>query len=109
MVAVELVAALVPMVAKVLATAAGTELGLRDIWDLVKDREIKFRVKGREKVAHADTFDVRDAVNELVAAGEAEFVQPGYKVRLKEPGEALAAPATPAPAPPPPAVGEPKP
>ena len=33
----------------------------------------------------ADTFDVRDAVSALIANGRAEFVHPGYLVRVVEP------------------------
>jgi hypothetical protein len=43
--------------------------------------EHRLKVEGEWK---ADTFDVRDAVSALIAEGQAEFVHPGYLVRLIE-------------------------
>lgn len=35
-----------------------------------------------EGKGRADTFDVRDTVSDLIADGQAEFVHPGYLVKL---------------------------
>jgi hypothetical protein len=96
MVDVILVAAIVPLIAKILTEAAGKALRIGEIESKVKDVEIKIRVNDQEKLARADTFNIRDAVNELLSAGQVEFEQPGYKVKLKDPGEGMTEPPSPA-------------
>jgi hypothetical protein len=78
-----MVTALMPVVTTVLKGAARA-LRLTEIEVKVRDLEITVTVNGQKVVVKADTFDIRDAVNELIAAGKAVFDQPGYKVKLKE-------------------------
>lgn len=41
-------------------------------------------LKSENKLGIVNTFDIRDAVNRLIASGKAVYSQPGYKVKLKE-------------------------
>ncbi|MGH7171766.1 MAG: hypothetical protein ACRELG_15930 [Gemmataceae bacterium] len=63
-----------PIIVKVL-TEARRALSIGDI-----EARVREDAMGKE----ADTFDIRDAVSELVAGGKVEFEHPGYKVKLKK-------------------------
>lgn len=54
---------------------------LGDAGKPLRTPEIEVQLKLQDRW-DADTFDVRDSVAALVASGEAEFVHPGYFVKL---------------------------
>jgi hypothetical protein len=72
------------MVNVVVVTAVMRVIVLAKAGKALSAGALEARVKAEAKGKNANTFDIRDAVSELVAAGKVEFDQPGYKVKLRE-------------------------